>query len=130
MCAAYGLIETHLGLKTSESAKAQAAERFISLHYKLLSYQVPLERQQRHQETQPDAVAQQLSPAHNDTSVSYLFRASVDIKSFQTDVLTYHSVLECIHKQHTGADDAIWLCIFSALDDADNRSRSAINTEP
>ncbi|KAI1186404.1 hypothetical protein F5B17DRAFT_403844 [Nemania serpens] len=68
MCAAYGLIETHLGLKTSEAAKAQAAERFISLHYKLLSYQVPLERHQGQQETQPDAVAQQLSPAHNEPS--------------------------------------------------------------
>ncbi|OTB04572.1 hypothetical protein M426DRAFT_320688 [Hypoxylon sp. CI-4A] len=41
MCAAYGLLETHMGIKTSEAAKAAAAERFISLHYKLLAFQVP-----------------------------------------------------------------------------------------
>lgn len=98
MCAAYGLIETHLGLKTSEAAKAQAAERFISLHYKLLSYQVPLERQQGQQETQPDSVAQRLSPDHNEPSVSCLSRASVDIECFQADVLTYSLVHECILK--------------------------------
>ncbi|KAI0392469.1 hypothetical protein F5Y17DRAFT_436178 [Xylariaceae sp. FL0594] len=49
MCAACGLIETHLGLKTPEAAKAQAAERFISLHYKLLSYQVQLAGQEQSQ---------------------------------------------------------------------------------
>jgi len=37
MCAAMGLLEAHLGVKTSEAAKAASAERFISLHYKLLS---------------------------------------------------------------------------------------------
>ncbi|GAW14894.1 hypothetical protein ANO14919_042990 [Xylariales sp. No.14919] len=69
MCAAYGLIETHLNLKTPEAAKAQAAERFISLHYKLLSYQVPLEGQQG---TQLNGIIQQPSSAqHNEaTSVS------------------------------------------------------------
>lgn len=41
MCGALGLLEVHLGIKTSEAAKASAAERFISLHYKLLAYQVP-----------------------------------------------------------------------------------------
>ncbi|KAI0136819.1 C6 zinc finger domain-containing protein [Xylariales sp. AK1849] len=41
MCAALGLLETHLGNKTFEAAKASAAERFISLHYKLLAYQIP-----------------------------------------------------------------------------------------
>ncbi|KAI1341877.1 fungal-specific transcription factor domain-containing protein [Xylariaceae sp. FL0016] len=41
MCAAYGLLETHLGNKTLEAAKASAAERFIGLHYKLLAYQIP-----------------------------------------------------------------------------------------
>ncbi|KAH8677878.1 hypothetical protein BX600DRAFT_479422 [Xylariales sp. PMI_506] len=41
MCASLGLLETHLGLKTFEAAKASAAERFISLHYKLLAYQIP-----------------------------------------------------------------------------------------
>ncbi|KAF7532994.1 hypothetical protein G7054_g7425 [Neopestalotiopsis clavispora] len=41
MCAALGLLETHLGKKTFENAKASAAERFISLHYKLLAYQIP-----------------------------------------------------------------------------------------
>ncbi|KAI0020437.1 fungal-specific transcription factor domain-containing protein [Xylariomycetidae sp. FL0641] len=39
ICAAYGLLETHLGVKTMEAAKASAAERFIGLHYKLLAYQ-------------------------------------------------------------------------------------------
>jgi hypothetical protein len=42
MCAVLGLLETHLGIKTSEAAKASAAERFISLHYKLLAYQVSI----------------------------------------------------------------------------------------
>ncbi|KAI8623554.1 hypothetical protein F5Y19DRAFT_371651 [Xylariaceae sp. FL1651] len=56
MCAAYGLMEAHLGLKTPEAAKAQAAERFISLHYKLLSYQVPLGGEQP---PQPDGVTPQ-----------------------------------------------------------------------
>ncbi|KAH9893683.1 fungal-specific transcription factor domain-containing protein [Xylariomycetidae sp. FL2044] len=47
MCAALGLLETHLGIKTSEAAKAAAAERFISLHYRLLSYQMtPLGQQE------------------------------------------------------------------------------------
>ncbi|KAI0596075.1 fungal-specific transcription factor domain-containing protein [Biscogniauxia sp. FL1348] len=41
MCAACGLLETHLGIKTPEAAKASSAERFISLHYKLLAYQIP-----------------------------------------------------------------------------------------
>ncbi|KAI1381119.1 hypothetical protein F4677DRAFT_402178 [Hypoxylon crocopeplum] len=41
MCAAYGLLETHMGIKTAEAAKASAAERFISLHYKLLAFQIP-----------------------------------------------------------------------------------------
>ncbi|KAI1873456.1 hypothetical protein JX265_005078 [Neoarthrinium moseri] len=41
MCAALGLLETHLGNKTFENAKASAAERFIGLHYKLLAYQIP-----------------------------------------------------------------------------------------
>ncbi|GAP85588.2 putative C6 zinc finger domain-containing protein [Rosellinia necatrix] len=54
MCAAYGLIETHLGLKAPEAAKAQAAERFIGLHYKLLSYQ---------EGAQPDGITQQTTSA-------------------------------------------------------------------
>lgn len=41
ICAAYGLLETHLGTKAPEAAKAAAAERFIGLHYKLLAYQKP-----------------------------------------------------------------------------------------
>ncbi|KAI1097576.1 hypothetical protein F4804DRAFT_327244 [Jackrogersella minutella] len=41
MCAAFGLLETHMGIKTAEAAKASAAERFISLHYKLLAFQIP-----------------------------------------------------------------------------------------
>ncbi|KAI1813080.1 hypothetical protein GGS20DRAFT_499518 [Poronia punctata] len=53
MCAAYGLVETHLGLKTREAARAKAAERFISLHYKLASYQVPTTGQEQGSQTQP-----------------------------------------------------------------------------
>ncbi|KAL2759589.1 hypothetical protein ACRALDRAFT_2038429 [Sodiomyces alcalophilus JCM 7366] len=41
MCAALGLLELHLGTKTAEQAKATSAERFVNLHYKLLSYQAP-----------------------------------------------------------------------------------------
>ncbi|KAG7146395.1 Transcription factor asR3 like protein [Verticillium longisporum] len=41
MCAALGLLEVHLTIKTAEQAKAASAERFVNLHYKLLSYQDP-----------------------------------------------------------------------------------------
>jgi len=41
MCAAFGLLEAHLGEKTTEAAKAASAERFINLHYKLLAWQDP-----------------------------------------------------------------------------------------
>ncbi|KAI2468402.1 hypothetical protein F4781DRAFT_269163 [Annulohypoxylon bovei var. microspora] len=41
MCAAFGLLETHMGIKSADAAKAAAAERFISLHYKLLAFQIP-----------------------------------------------------------------------------------------
>jgi hypothetical protein len=41
MCAAVGLLEAHLNVKTSEAAKAASAERFITLHYKLLAGQDP-----------------------------------------------------------------------------------------
>ncbi|KAI0534541.1 hypothetical protein GGR58DRAFT_52608 [Xylaria digitata] len=81
MCAAYGLIETHLGIKTPEDAKAQAAERFIGLHYKLLSYQVPLEGQQ---ETQPNGVAQQPSSTqHNEPAPVNVYSASTPVTTTQ-----------------------------------------------
>jgi hypothetical protein len=41
MCSALGLVEAHLGLKTSEAARAASAERFINLHYRLLALQEP-----------------------------------------------------------------------------------------
>lgn len=41
MCAALGLLETHLGTRTAEAAKGAAAERFVNLHYKLLAFQDP-----------------------------------------------------------------------------------------
>ncbi|KAJ0125260.1 hypothetical protein J7T55_006605 [Diaporthe amygdali] len=41
MCAAYGLLETHLGIKDSQTAKSSSAERFINLHYRLLAGQEP-----------------------------------------------------------------------------------------
>ncbi|KAK3304098.1 uncharacterized protein B0T15DRAFT_230268 [Chaetomium strumarium] len=41
MCAAFGLLEAHLGTKTPEAAKAASAERFVTLHYKLLAGQDP-----------------------------------------------------------------------------------------
>lgn len=41
MCAAFGLLEAHLGVKTPEAAKASSAERFVGLHYKLLAGQDP-----------------------------------------------------------------------------------------
>ncbi|GAB1313520.1 N-terminal binuclear Zn cluster-containing protein [Madurella fahalii] len=41
MCAAFGLLEAHLGTKTPEAAKAASAERFVALHYKLLAGQDP-----------------------------------------------------------------------------------------
>lgn len=58
MCAAYGLLETHLGIKESQAAKSSSAERFINLHYRLLAGQEPpvLPQQQLQQQM---AVAQQ-----------------------------------------------------------------------
>ncbi|TLD09886.1 hypothetical protein PgNI_05797 [Pyricularia grisea] len=41
MCAAYGLLEAHLGVKTAEVAKAGAAERFVNLHYRLVKGENP-----------------------------------------------------------------------------------------
>ncbi|KAI0970909.1 hypothetical protein F4678DRAFT_435058 [Xylaria arbuscula] len=67
MCAAYGLVETHLELKTAEDAKAKAAERFIGLHYKLLSYQVPIQGQQ---EAPLDGIIQQPSSTQLNESTS------------------------------------------------------------
>ncbi|KAI0508300.1 hypothetical protein F5B22DRAFT_650154 [Xylaria bambusicola] len=81
MCAAYGLLETHLDLKTSQDAKAHAAERFISLHYKLLSYQVPLEGQQ---ETQPNGIAQQASSTqHNENVAMSVYSTSTPMSTAQ-----------------------------------------------
>jgi hypothetical protein len=39
MCAALGLLEAHLGTKTTEEAKSTSAERFVNLHYKLMANQ-------------------------------------------------------------------------------------------
>lgn len=63
MCAAYGLLETHLGIKDSQAAKSSSAERFINLHYRLLAGQEPpvmgshtaqaqQQQQQQHQQQQ------------------------------------------------------------------------------
>ncbi|KAK5997979.1 Transcription factor asR3-like protein [Cladobotryum mycophilum] len=41
MCAALGLLEAHLGTKSTEEAKSTSAERFVNLHYKLLANQEP-----------------------------------------------------------------------------------------
>lgn len=41
MCAALGLLEAHLGTKTTEVAKSTSAERFVNLHYRLLANQEP-----------------------------------------------------------------------------------------
>ena len=41
MCAAFSLLEAHLGRKSSEAAKAHSAERFINIHYKLIAGQDP-----------------------------------------------------------------------------------------
>ncbi|KAL2157752.1 hypothetical protein VTH06DRAFT_5020 [Thermothelomyces fergusii] len=41
LCATFGLLEAHLGVKTPEAAKAASAERFVHLHWKLLAGQDP-----------------------------------------------------------------------------------------
>ncbi|KAI0457161.1 hypothetical protein F5B21DRAFT_99007 [Xylaria acuta] len=87
MCAAYGLMETHLGLKTTEAAKAQAAERFIGLHYKLLSYQVSLEGQQ---EAQPDGIAQQSSAAPNEFMPMSTYSTSTPLPTPQLGSTALH----------------------------------------
>ncbi|KAI5862280.1 fungal-specific transcription factor domain-containing protein [Durotheca rogersii] len=69
MCAAFGLLETHMGIKTSEAAKAAAAERFISLHYKLLAFQIPPyhnQQPQSHADT-PQTVVDPVSRAKSIT---------------------------------------------------------------
>lgn len=54
MCAAYGLLETHLGIKDSQQAKSSSAERFINLHYRLIAGQdPPLLGPQQQQQQQP-----------------------------------------------------------------------------
>lgn len=61
MCAAYGLLETHLGIKDSQTAKSSSAERFINLHYRLLAGQEPpvLPQQQQQQMVAQQQHAQQ-----------------------------------------------------------------------
>lgn len=39
MCAALGLLETHLGTKTPEAARSTSAERFVKLHQRMLAGQ-------------------------------------------------------------------------------------------
>lgn len=134
MCAAYGLIETHLGLKDPEAAKAQAAERFIALHFKLLSYQVPLEGQQ---EAQPEGVAGPLNSFHNNPSVSFLREVLVDVNSLGVGMLTRHLAHGYIPGQYTGGDDTVRTYIASSrrpatlctLDSADGGSQPAVNSE-
>lgn len=64
MCAAMGLLETHMGIKSAEAAKASAAERFISLHYKLLAFQIPPYPNPPHsQTTSPHAAQDPISRA-------------------------------------------------------------------
>ncbi|KAI1449335.1 hypothetical protein F5Y02DRAFT_206700 [Annulohypoxylon stygium] len=68
MCAAMGLLETHMGIKTAEAAKASAAERFISLHYKLLAFQIPPYPNPPHsQTTSPHAAQDPISRAKSIT---------------------------------------------------------------
>jgi hypothetical protein len=104
MCAAYGLIETHMGLKDSEAAKAQAAERFIALHFKLLSYQ----------EMQPEGIAGHLNSAQSDPSVSFLCYVFININSRLAGMLTPHPVCECVPSQHTSRDDTLRTYIASS----------------
>ncbi|KAL1844749.1 hypothetical protein VTK73DRAFT_1856 [Phialemonium thermophilum] len=47
MCAAYGLLEVHLGCKDRHTAKAACAERFINLHYRVLAGREPPISRQR-----------------------------------------------------------------------------------
>lgn len=65
ICAAFGLLETHLGTKAPEAAKAAAAERFIGLHYKLLAYQVPPYCQQPQAADDAGAGASQTAPGQD-----------------------------------------------------------------
>lgn len=64
MCAAYGLLETHLGIKDSQTAKSSSAERFINLHYRLLAGQEPpvLAQQQQQQHPQQHMAVAQHGP--------------------------------------------------------------------
>lgn len=72
LCAAYGLLETHLGIKDSQSAKSSSAERFINLHYRLLAGQEPpvLGTQQQQQITAAQqAQSQQPQPPNAGTDL-------------------------------------------------------------
>lgn len=57
MCAAYGLLETHLGNKESQAAKSSSAERFVNLHYRLLAGQEPPMMSQGQQPQGPQNMA-------------------------------------------------------------------------
>ncbi|KAI0205669.1 hypothetical protein F4808DRAFT_409837 [Astrocystis sublimbata] len=87
MCAAYGLMETHLGLKSPEDAKAQAAQRFIALHYKLLSYQVSLGGQL---ETQNDSIAQPPSSAPTAFTPMNVYTNSTPLATAQLGPTSMH----------------------------------------
>ena len=67
MCAAFGLLEAHLGTKTPEAAKAASAERFINLHYKLLAGQDPptAPSSQQSQSAAPAAASEHTAAANN-----------------------------------------------------------------
>jgi hypothetical protein len=61
MCAAFGLLGAHLGVKTPQEAKQASADRFLRLHYKLLSGQeVPPTTS-----SQPNAVAHAVQQYNN-----------------------------------------------------------------
>ena len=79
MCAALGLLEAHLGTKTTEAAKSSSAERFVQLHYKLLENQEPAESTEQDPATLAGAMGPPLGiPNHTpDPSMDVADRAKV-----------------------------------------------------
>ena len=115
MCAALGLLQVHLGLKTLEAAKAGAAERFISLHYKMLAFQ-----QTPNGTQQASDVPQKNGVILSGPKVSVVVvQDQVELKQMLTDVANY----SCARRNRqsvapTSKRHALWNGHIDALADA------------
>lgn len=80
MCAAAGLLETHLGTKTPEVAKAASAERFINLHYKLMAGRDPPASSQQPEQARPLAPTPMLGPFGGQVAAAEMFPPRPEVR--------------------------------------------------